>query len=117
MRSVNQVKVNGSVPPYIFKFDNSLVKEDKKFKANEEVDVLDEKECFIRAKVSKVEGSAVTVSYNQESRSYTLSSVFKCGEKMPFKPCDSPTTTPIKIKFVPGGCLDVIKNKNIGQYN
>jgi len=41
----------------------------KKFKANEEVDVLDETECFIRAKVSKVEGSAATVVYNQETRS------------------------------------------------
>jgi len=41
----------------------------KVFKANEEVDVLDEQECFIRAKVVRVDGSAATVSYNQENRS------------------------------------------------
>jgi len=50
-------------------FDNSLVKPDIKFKANEEVDVLDEAQCFIRAKVVSVEGSAATISYNQENRS------------------------------------------------
>jgi len=62
VRVTNRVKVNGSVPPYCFKFDNGLCKVAKKFKANEEVDVLDEKECFIRAKVTKVEGDAVKVS-------------------------------------------------------
>lgn len=100
----------------MFRFDNSIVKTVKKFKANEEVDVLDEKECFIRAKVTKVEGSAATVSYNQETRSYPLDSVFKCGERLPFKACDTPATTPIRIKFVPGSCLEDIKKKNIGEF-
>jgi len=45
-----------------------------------------------------------------------MANVFKCGERMPFKPCDSPSTTPIKIKFVPGTCLEDIKKKNIGQF-
>lgn len=115
-RIANSTKVNGSVPPYVFKFDNGLVKEVKSFKANEEVDVLDEKECFIRAKVTKVEGTACTVSYNQESRSYPLDNVFKCGERMPFKPCEAPSTTPIRIKFVPGSSVEDIKKKNIGQF-
>jgi len=42
--------------------------------------------------------------------------VFKCGERLPFKPCDTPTTTPIRIKFVPGASLNDVKKKNIGQY-
>lgn len=94
----------------------ALIKKDVKFKANEEVDVLDEKECFIRGKVVKVEGSAATVSYKQENRSYNKDNVFKCGEKLPFVPCENPTTTPIKIKFVPKGSLEELKKKNIGQY-
>lgn len=69
VRVANSTKVNGSVPPYVFKFDNSIVAVPKVFKANEEVDVLDEQECFIRAKVVRVDGSAATVSYNQENRS------------------------------------------------
>lgn len=39
-----------------------LVQIVKKFKANEEVDVLDDKECFIRCKIAKVEGNAATVT-------------------------------------------------------
>jgi len=69
VRVANQAKVNGSVPPYVYKFDNSLVAEVKKFKANEEVDVLDEKECFIRAKVVSVAGGSATINYKQENRS------------------------------------------------
>lgn len=94
-----------------------MVKETKTFKANEEVDVLDEKECFIRAKVTKVEGSAATVVYNSENRSYPLTNVFKCGERMPFKACDAPATDPIRIKFVPGSSLKDVKAKNIGKFS
>lgn len=100
----------------MFKFDNSLVKVVNTYKTNEEVDVLDEKLCFIRGKVAKVEGSAATIVYNQENISYLLSNVFKCGEKLPFTPCDAPTTKPIKIKFVPGGCVEDVKKKNIGEF-
>lgn len=79
--------------------------------------MLDEKECFIRAKVAKVDGPAATIIYNQENRSYPISSVFKCGERLPFKACETPTTTAIKIKFVPGSCLEDVKKKNIGAYS
>lgn len=41
----NSVKVNGSIPPYVYKFDMGIIAEVKDFKANEDVDVLDEKEC------------------------------------------------------------------------
>lgn len=50
------------MPPWVFRFDNSLVKTDVTYKANEDVDVLDEKECWLRGKVVKVEGSAATIS-------------------------------------------------------
>lgn len=78
--------------------------------------MLDEKECFIRAKVSKVEGDAATVSYNSEDRSYNKVNVFKCGDKLPFLPCENPKTNPIKIKFVPKPALEDVKRKNIGMF-
>jgi len=115
-RVVNKVMVDGAVPPYVFKFDNVLVKPEIKFKANEEVDVLDEAECFIRGRVVIVEGNAATVSYNQENRSYIKTNVFKCGEKLPFEPCLDPTTTPIKIKFVPASSMADVEKKNIGEF-
>jgi len=78
--------------------------------------VLDEAECFIRARVVSVEASAAIISYNQENRSTILTNVFKCGEKLPFEPCKDPTTTPIKIKFVAGSALKDVQKKNIGEF-
>jgi len=93
-----------------------LVKPDIKFKANEEVDVLDESECFIRATIVSSEGSAAIISYNLENRSTILTNVFKCGEKLPFIPCKDPTTVPIKIKFVSATALKDVEKKNIGEF-
>jgi len=42
--------------------------------------------------------------------------VFKCGERLPFQPCENPTTNPIKIKFVPASTLADIEKKNIGDF-
>lgn len=69
VRVPNKTRVNGTIPPYVFKFDNGLVKLTIKFKANEEVDVLDEKDCFVRAKVNSVTESSAKVTYNGENRS------------------------------------------------
>lgn len=43
--------------------------------------------------------------------------MFKCGDKLPFKPCENPTANPIKIKFVPGAGLEDIKKKNVGNFH
>lgn len=42
--------------------------------------------------------------------------MFKCGERLPFQPCENPTTNPIKIKFVPASTLADIEKKNIGDF-
>lgn len=40
-----------------------------------------------------------------------------CGNKLPFIPCDTPSTIPIKIKFVPADSKESLEKKNIGQFN
>lgn len=42
--------------------------------------------------------------------------MFKCGKKLPFKPCENPTTSPIRIKFVDGASLADVQKKNIGDF-
>jgi len=116
IRVKNNNKVNGDIPPYVYSFDNSLLKNSNTFKANEEVDVLDEKECFIRAKVNDVKGTVAEISYKGEVRSYSLDKVFKCGEKLPFINCENPSTNPIKIKFSPQSSVSILQKKNIGNF-
>lgn len=69
IRVKNEDKVGDETPPFLFTFDSSLVKVEKKFKANEEVDVLDPAQCWIRAKVVGVEGESVKINFNQETKS------------------------------------------------
>jgi len=92
------------------------LKNSNTFKANEEVDVLDEKECYIRAKVNDVKGTVAEISYRGETRSYSLDKVFKCGEKLPFINCENPSTNPIKIKFTPQSTINILQKKNIGNF-
>lgn len=112
----NEEPVGANTPDYLFTFDSSLVKVDKNFKANAEVDVLDATKCWIRAKVVSQEGDSVKITVNQETKAYPKSAVFYCGDKMPFTPCENASTTPIQIKFASGSVLKDLKEKNIGEF-
>lgn len=116
IRVKNDKKINGETPPYVYTFDSSLTKPTMTYKANEEVDVLDEKECFIRAKVNNVKGNIASISYKGENRSYSLDKVFKCGDKLPFIKCAEPSTNPIRIKFAPHHAVKILRKKNIGNF-
>lgn len=54
--------MKGSRPPYLFQFDQTIVNEDVSFAANEEVDILDPNDCYIRAKIESV--SSIVVTFN-----------------------------------------------------
>lgn len=54
------VKVGKFYPPYLWKFAPAVITEEKYFKPNMEVDVLDPEQCFIRAVVDNIKGETVT---------------------------------------------------------
>jgi len=94
---------------YSFKFDNSIIPNNKKFKAKQEVDVLDKENCYIRATISKIDNDNLLLESNQREFNSSIDNVFNCGEKLPFKTCKSSDSL-IKIKFCKGGSdLDICK--------
>lgn len=116
VRIKNEEVIDGETPPFLFTFDGSIVKEEKVYKANEEVDVLDQAKCFIRAKVVSQEGDSVKINYNQEVKSYIKGDVFGCGMRLPFTKCAGTQTKPIQVKFCPSPAKKILKEKNIGDY-
>jgi len=79
-----------------------------------EADILDTEKCYIRAKIEKVNDSYIT--YNYEGRKYDISpdNVHMCGDKLPFTPCNSPTTNILKVKFTPAMDMPILAASNIG---
>jgi len=76
LRIKNQTeKAGGTIPPYLFTFDASITKIVKKFQVNAEVDVLDPKLCWIRAKIVEQSGDSVKINYNKEIKSFLVDNV------------------------------------------
>jgi len=107
---------SGQKPPYAFVFDKTIAIPPINFKTNEEVDVLDDKQCFIRGVLNSIEGVSANVKSSGRDLSVTTNKLFKCGSKLPFVECKNPSTTLITFKFLPNNLIDVFKNNNI-SYN
>lgn len=115
-RVKNEKKLpDGSKPNYGFTFDIGITKPAVVFASNEEVDILDVQECYIRAVVEDVKGEIVNVKYNGQSKGYKLDSVFKCGIKLPHVECKQPPKQ-WKIKFGSKGAVKAMISNNLGDY-
>jgi len=93
------IKVGQWVVPYLWKFEPNVIINDKFFKPNMEADVLDQEKCYIRAKIEKVTDTNIRYKYEGKDYSTTPDNVHICGDKLPFTPCNTPTTKVIKVKF------------------
>lgn len=76
--------------------------------------MLDQEKCYIRVKIEKV--SDASISYKFQGRDYetTPDNVHLCGDKLPFTPCNTPTTKVVKVKFASAMDMPVLMAANIG---
>lgn len=94
-----------------------MVRPKSDYASNEEVDALTATNCYVRAVVNKIEGKAADISYDGKQEGVTVDKIFKCGSKLPFKPCSKSPTVDIEVKFLPNNLLSTFKKNNVGNFN